>query len=109
LLARATPVVEGDRVEYVTSCGRAAREQGAGVRVVDPQSLQLELGSSDAGRVLQRDRVDRVLRERDRKHELADVVEQAGQVRRAAARAAALGGRRGVRGDRDRMQMHLPA
>ncbi len=53
--------------------------------------------------------LERVLAERDRHHELADVVQQAGEVRDLDRGAGAPRGARRAAGDRDGVHVHLPA
>ena len=86
-------VVEGDHgLDRVLDL-RGAGDERAGGGVVDAEPLALGGGARGAGRVLGGDRVERLGAERERHHELADVVQQPAQVGDVDVGAGALGDR----------------
>jgi hypothetical protein len=87
----AVAVVGADGVEDAGLEERLAGEDLSGVRVVDPEALVLQERAPGADRVLARDRVELRLAEGQGHDELAEVVQQAGQVRRLDIGSGALG------------------
>jgi hypothetical protein len=83
-------------------------EDLAGVRVVDAEALALELGARDADRVLAGDVVELGLAEGQGHHELAEVVQEAGEVRGLGVGAGALGEGAGDRGHLARVDVQEP-
>ena len=71
-----------DGVEDARLEERLAGEDLAGVGMVDPEALALQERAAGADRVLAGDRVELRFAEGERHDELAEVVEQAGEVRR---------------------------
>ena len=99
----------GDRLgDGVVGLGQAD-QQGARRGVVEAEALALERRAGGADRLLGGDLLQRHDAERGRHQQLADVVQQAGEVGGVAVGAAQLGGRVGVGGDRDGVDVQLAA
>ena len=102
-------VVVGDRAgDVVVGLGQAD-QQRAGGGVVEAEQLALEFGARRAVGRLGGDVLDRLDAERGRHQELADVVQEAAEVRRVGVGAAQVGGRGGVGGDGDGVHVELAA
>jgi hypothetical protein len=100
-------VVGGDHErDRLLDLGGAGHER-AGERVVDAEELALGAGADGAGRVLGGDGVEDVVAERERHHELADVVQEAAEVRDVGRRSGALGDPLRGPGDRRGVQVQV--
>ena len=102
-------MVVRDRAGDVVGGLGQADEQRARGGVVEPEPLALELGTLGALRRDGGDLLQRLDAERGRHQQLADVVQQPGEVRRVGVRAGQLGGGRRVGGDADRVHVELAA
>src|SRR5205085_6458420 len=104
-----TAVMEGERLHDLVAGPGPGRETSAGLGMVDPEAGALELGSPAAGGALARQILEGGLSEGERHHELADVVQEGGEVNGFAIdlrrpRARLRGARHG-----ERVEVHLPA
>ena len=102
-------MVVGDRAHDVVGGVREADQQRAGRGVVEPEALALQRRAGRAERRLAGDLLEHLDPERRGHQQLADVVQQPGEVRRVGVRAARLGGGEGVGGDRHRVDVQLAA
>ena len=102
-------MVIGDRARDVVGGLGEADEQRARGGVVEPEPLALELGAGGAGRRLGGDVLERLDAERGRHQQLADVVQEPGEVRGVGVGAAQVGGGRRVGGDGHGVDVELAA
>jgi hypothetical protein len=106
---RLAAVVGRDGADDALGRAGGGSQDAAGGGVVDAELQPLVQGAQGAAGMLAGDRVGLVLPEGQRHHQLAEVVQQAGQVA-VARRAAGDGGDGGAgAGDGQRVQVHLPA
>ena len=101
----------GRRSRAVTASSGSLRpdQQRAGGGVVEAEPLALERRPGGADGLGGGDVLERLDAERGRHQQLADVVQQAGEVRGVGVRPAQVGGGVGVGGDRDGVDVQLAA
>lgn len=87
---------------------RRAGDERARLGVIDAQLAALGRGARGARGVLGGDRVEPVAAEGERQHELADVMQQAAEMRDVRGCAGPLGDRLRGPGDRGGVQMQVP-
>ena len=106
---RAPAVVRADGFDDLVAGRRASGQECTGLSVIDAEPLTLGRRAPRAGRPGTRGLLNLALAERARHHQLADVVQEGGEMDGLAIDVGHLGTGLGTPGDRECVEVHLAA